>query len=76
MIRPRLHETPGRRLVYMVSWDGGLSAGGLPQTSVDRVEDGLEAAGDVELLEDVVHMALDRLFADEKGLAYVFVRSA
>ena len=37
----------------------------LAQLSFDRVEDGLEASGDVELPENAVQMALDRLLAYE-----------
>ena len=63
---------------YIYKWHLGIVGcrqDGLSQPALDRVENGLETAGHVELLEDAVQMALDRLFADEKGLGDVFVRS-
>lgn len=53
--------------------DLGQEAHPLAQPAVDRVEDGLEASGDVQLPEDAVQMALDRLLADEKDLSDLFI---
>ena len=39
----------------------------LLQPSADGVEDGLEPTGDIELPEDAVQVALDRLLANEQG---------
>jgi hypothetical protein len=44
------------------------------QPAVDGIEHGLEAPGDVELLENAVQMTLDRFLADEKGFGNSFIR--
>ena len=47
----------------------------LLQPSADGVEDGLEPTGDIELPEDAVQVALDRLLANEQGFADFLIRA-
>lgn len=55
---------------------GSFREKGLAQAPLDHVEDGFEAPGDLEFLEDTIQMALDRLLADREGLGDLLIRAA